>query len=176
MKFNVTSISFILLIMSYSAMADEPNRTSYGITFTSANQLLLKKNINEFAMVYTGIGLSRSQITNDGTYTSFNSSAHSQSLVLGVRDYLSTNGLSKFINLEVSRTYTTYSIDGAPDQKTTASSVSISYGIESQIAPNLSIEGSAGVGYNRNDTSDIVSTTVSTTSFPAVRLALTYSW
>ena len=173
MQFKTTSLSLglIISILSFSAIADEPSNPNYGLSFSSSNQLTMRKPLNESTMIYGGIGLAGYEYEGHD-----NSTGNNSSLTLGARDYLSKDRLSKFINLELTRGITSYS-GNTPDYQNMYTTANITYGIEYFLASNFSIEGSAGVGINWQEyTYPTYSYTYRNNSFPAARLALTYYW
>lgn len=173
MRLSTASLGIILFIISFPAIADESNKTNYGISFSSSGQLAIRKSVNDSVMLYTGIGLANNQQGGGFSYT-FNS----YGLTLGARNYLSKDNLdnlSRFINLELSRGRTSYS--GDIDQQVMSTSANIAYGIEYFLSSNLSIEGSAGIGISWGEVTQPASSySTRYSSFPNGRLALTYYW
>jgi len=173
MQFKAASLGFIIFVFSLTAIADESNQKNYGVSFDSFNGLYIRKVLNESAMIYAGIDLNNTQ-----TSDSFgNSSGNSYSASIGARHYITSNQLSKFINLELLRGYSRFSYTGSDDSQATGTSANVSYGIEYFISPNVSIEGKAGISMHWSESSSASGTNLHrSTSFPTTNIAITYYW
>lgn len=175
MKLMICGAGIILVVASFSAVADEPSNANYGVSFSGTNQLLLRKVVNESVMVYGGIQVASYNL--DGGNSSFlSSSATSRYYSIGVRDYLSKASLSKFINFEFTRGFQT-STDAVGTSQRVDTSAYLNYGIEYFLSPNISIEGSAGVAFYKYEiTNSTYSHSFTNTAIPIAKLALTYYW
>lgn len=172
MQFKAASLGFIIFVFSLTAMADESNQKNYGVSFDSFNGLYIRKVLNESAMIYAGINLHNTQ-TSD-SFGNFSGNAYSASI--GARHYITSNQLSKFINLELLRDYFRFNYTGSDDLQVIGTSAYVSYGIEYFISPDVSIEGKAGISMYLSESSSASRTNSRSTSFPTTNIAITYYW
>ena len=141
-------------------------------------------------MLYAGMSLSKGQ--QSSTFNdSFGSSDSTNNYTIysgfvGFRKYLNNDRLSKFINLEIGRSFSkddnsyNSSIAGSSsgDSKSQSTVANITYGFEYFITSNISIEGDAGIGmiWGEGTTSYGSYTTFKAISLPLASIALTYYW
>ena len=176
MRVIIYCASLALFVISFSAAADESSNANYGVTFSSTNQLLLKKIVNESVTVYAGMQVVSSNFDGNNSYI-LNTSSTGRNYIIGIRDYLSKANLSKFANLEVSKGFQTITTDTVGASQSVSTSASLHYGIEYLLSSNLSIEGSAGVAFYWDEvTTPTSSYSLKSTAIPVAKLALTYYW
>ncbi len=189
MKLIAACLIFIICFTSQATFADEPIQKNIGVSVKNLNGLYIRKSLSEFSMIYAGIGLGKGQLNSsyDGSGT-FDSTTNYTTYtgVVGARIYLNNDKLSRFINLDVGRSfskddssYNSSATGGSSfDSKSQSTEVNITYGFEYFIYSNISIEGAAGIGMNwaEGTASNGSYSTFKTISLPLASIALTYYW
>lgn len=190
MKFIVACLSLIIIVTSPSAFADETIQRNFGVSVKNINGLTVRKSLSETSMLYAGISLGKGQqsSTFNDSFVSSDSTTNFTvySGFAGFRKYLNNDRLSKFINLEVGRSFSksdnTYnssiSVGSSDDAKSQSTAANITYGFEYFISSNISIEGAAGIGmsWGEGTTSYGSYAAYKAISLPLASIALTYYW
>lgn len=170
------------LIVSFSADAADTNQKDYAVSFGvgSGSGLTLKKALSEstwiFANASLSSGKSSAQYTSGGSTFGYSSTSRNYSMSVGVRQYLSNDKLSKFIQLSLGETYSKYSTNGT-QSSSRGYGATAGYGLEYFLDTHLSVEGTVGLSYTympgNSSTSNVSSRSM---SFPVVGTAITYYW
>lgn len=172
----------VFLVVSISADAADTNQKDYAVSFGvgSGSGLSVKKALSEstwiFANASMSAGKSTGQYTSGATTVSVNTTSRSYLLSAGVRQYLSNDKLSKFIQLSLGESYSKYSGDGSYSSMRSYGATA-GYGLEYFLDTHLSIEGTVGLSYSYfpgNASTPNVSSRAM--SFPVVGTAITYYW
>lgn len=179
------SLGFVFLFVSFSATAADTlatNQKDYAVSFGvgSGSGLSVKKAISEttwiFANASMSAGKSAGQFTSGGTTVSISTTNRSYSMYAGIRQYLSNEKLSKFVQLSLGETYSKNSGDGF-ESSAKAYAATAGYGVEYFLDAHLSVEGTAGLNYSytpgNSSTPGVSSRNM---SFPVVGTAITYYW
>lgn len=190
MKLIAACLSIIIFVTSQATFADDSTQKNLSISVKNLNGLYIRKSLSEFTMLYAGIGISKGQqsASNDSGFGASNSTNNYTTYTgaVGARKYLNNDKVSKFINLELGRSFakvdnsfssSTAGSDSS-DVQSQSTSANITYGIEYFISSNISVEGAAGIGmYWTDDTSSYgTNSTTKGVSFPSANIALTYYW
>jgi hypothetical protein len=172
----------VYIVISYSADAAETNQKDYAVSFGvgAGSGLSVKKALSEttwfFANASMSTGKSEGQITSGGSTITVSTSYRGYSMSAGVRQYLSTEKLSKFIQLSLGETYSKNSGNGF-ESSGRSYTATAGYGLEYYIDTNLSVEGTMGLSYTytpgNSSTPDVSSRNM---NFPVVGTAITYYW
>lgn len=172
----------VFLVVSFSADAADTNQKDYAVSFGvgSGSGLSVKKALSEstwiFASASIAAGKSTGQYTSGATTVSVNTTTRSYSLSAGVRQYLSNDQLSKFIQLSLGESYSKYSGDGYYSSQRFYGATA-GYGLEYFLDTDLSIEGTVGLSYSYSPGNSYTPNLSSRSmSFPVVGTAITYYW
>jgi hypothetical protein len=185
MRHSGFGFGFVFLFVSFSAVAadtSDTNQKDYAVSFGvgSGSGLSLKKALSEstwiFANASISAGKTQGQYTSGGTTFSRNSTSRNYSMSVGVRQYLSNEKLSKFIQLSLGEGYSKYSSDGL-DSSSRSYAAMAGYGLEYFLDTRLSVEGTVGLSYNyipgNSSTPEVSSRSM---GFPVVGTSITYYW
>ena len=177
----------VFLVVSFSADAADTNQADtnqkdYAVSFGVGlgGGLSVKKALGESTWVFASAsmygGKSTGQYTSGTTTVSVNTTSRSYFLSAGVRQYLSNDKLSKFIQLSMGESYSKYSGDGYYSSGRTYGATA-AYGLEYFLDTDFSVEGTVGLSYSYSP-GNSYSSNVSTRSmgFPVVGTAISYYW
>lgn len=174
---------FIFLCISFAAVAADTNQKDYAVAFGvgSGSGLSVKKALSESTWIYAigsmSAGKTEGQYSSGGSTVSISTTTRNYSMSAGVRQYLSNEKLSKFIQLSLGETYSKYSSDGVSPSSSRSYQATAGYGLEYFIDPHLSVEGTVGLNYNYvPGNSANPNVTSRSMSFPVVGTAITYYW
>ncbi len=174
---------FVFLLVSFSAVAVDTNQKDYAVSFGvgSGSGLSIKKALGESTWIFANASLSAGktevQNTFNGATVTTSSTNRNYSMSAGVRQYLSNEKLSRFIQLSLAETYSTFSSNGLPQTSSRSYVATAGYGLEYFIDTHISVEGIVGLNYTYNPSSSSLSNVSSrNTSFPVVGTAITYYW
>jgi hypothetical protein len=177
----------VFLVVSLSADAADANQADtdqkdYAVSFGvgAGSGLYFRKALSESTWIFAGAsiwaGKSTGQYTSGATTVSVNTTTRSYSVSAGVRQYLSNNKLSKFIQLSLDESYSKYSGDGYYSSYRHYGATG-GYGLEYFLDTHLSIEGTVGLSYSYTpDTSSMSDVSNRGMSFPVVGTAISYYW
>lgn len=173
----------VFLAVSFSANATDTNQKDYAVSFGvgSGSGLSVKKALSEstwiFANASLSAGKSQGQYTSGGATVNVSTSSRNYSMSVGVRQYLSIDKLSKFLQLSLAETYSKYSGYGPSLSSSRSYGATAGYGLEYFFDTRLSVEGTVGLSYSyspgNSSTSNISNRNM---SFPVVGTAITYYW
>jgi hypothetical protein len=172
----------VFVIASFSVDAAEANQKDYAVSFGvgSGSGLSLKKALSRstwiFANVSMSAGKSEGQIASGGSTVNVSTSYRGYSMSGGIRQYLSTEKLLKYVQLSMGEIYTKNSGNGFNSSGKSFTAIA-GYGLEYYFDTNFSVEGSVGLNYNyapgNSTTTDVSNRNI---SFPTVGTAVTYYW
>lgn len=172
----------VSLVVSFSAAAADTNQNDYGVSFGVGlgSGFSVKKALGESTWIFANIGVglseSTSQYTFNATTYSYDTTTRSYSMAAGVRQYLSNDKLSKFIQLTLGE-YFSKTSSSIYSSSLRSYGATAGYGLEYFLDPQLSIEGTVGLSYsyipgssaNSNQSSRYI-------SFPLAGTAINYYW
>lgn len=175
-------IGVISLVVSFSAVAEDKNQKDYAVAFGvgSGSGLSVKKALSDSTWIFVNFSMSsgktEGQYTSGGITVNMNATTRTYSMLAGVRQYLISEKLSKFIQLSLGENYSKSSTQGFQFSSRSYTAIA-GYGLEYFIDPHLSVEGTVGLNYSYvPGNSANPGVTSRNMSFPVVGTAITYYW
>jgi len=144
------------------------------VSYGGSTGLAIGKSISENWLLYAGIGLGYGNFDSSSCCSGNNKS---YAITLGTRRLLSTEQLSRFVDVELRASYQENSNTIGANSHGKDASIFAAYGIEYFLAPNISVEGKAGISFDYFENSDNgISNSSQSVDFPRTATAITYYW